>query len=623
MASRLRFAALLAILVLAASLRFAGLASGLRHTPFIDEQFFVMNVEGMLERGDLDHRFHMYPGFFFYLLTPALAVMDRPFGADAYLAARSVVAALGVATVALVYVLGARLGSPRAGLIGALVLAVSPVAVFVAHEVRPDVALGLFAMIGLLLIARVDGRFRGDVLGGIAVGMATAIKFTGVALALPYLARRWPFKENRWRGMLLAGAVSIAAYGVLSPYSFLHFGDFLEGVLLQKSYRDEIRGRGPQDFGDVGLVYVTHVLPRSLGLPALLAAIAGLWVRRRDWRDVAPLALLPVALIALLSTAQIQRSRYFLAALGAMAVLAGFGVDAAWRRSRALGIVLVLIVVAVPLNTTVRDVAAFQRPSTLDRVLDWSIANIAEGRRMATTHPQIGLDRARFEVVSMDGWGPSGRRAAGFADVVIAAVAADREPLPGFSRRFVAHPAHPLEGPPMEVLVREEDSTATVPVDLRHARLRASEGEERLTSIVDGDLGTRWETRETQQAGMWVEVGLETPQLIDRVELAMGGRPNQWGRHLAVEISEDGREWARVETNPGRAMVPDQVAGEGGRAQVLLLTEARVASALRLVLVDSGQPRWGFAEIAIHARTNNPRQPPAARKPGAAERPGG
>ncbi len=609
MASRYRFAALLGILVLAAALRFAGLKAGLRHTPFIDEQFFLMNVEGMLDRGDLDHRFHMYPGFFFYLLAPALAVMDRPFGADAYLVARGLVAALGVATVALVHALGARIASPRAGLIGALVLAVSPVAVSVAHEVRPDVALGFFAMSGLLLIARVDGRLKGDVLGGIAVGMATAIKFTGVTLALPYVVRRWPFSEKRWRGMLLAGAVSIVAYGVLSPYSFLHFDDFLEGVLLQKSYHDEIRGRGPQDFGDIASVYVTHGLPRSLGVPALLAALVGLWMRRKDWRDVLPLAMLPVALIAVLSTAQIQRSRYFLAALGAMAVLAGIGVDAAWKRSRALGMALVLIVVGVPLNTTMRDVAAFRRPSTLDRVLDWTSANIAEGRRITTAHAQIGLDRMRYEVVPVADWSLAGRRAAGHADAVIAAVASSREPLPGFSRRFVADAMHPLEGPAMEVLIRDADLTSTTPLDLRNARLSASEGVDRLPHIVDGDLGSRWETRETQRAGMWVEVGLATPRLIDRVELAMGGRPNQWGRHVEIEISKDGREWARVKTTPGRAMVPDQVAGEGGRTQVLLLTTPEAAVAVRIILVDAGQPRWGFAEIAIHAVTEAPASP--------------
>src|SRR6188768_3486084 len=171
MASRSRFAVLTAILAVAAILRFTGLDAGLRHTPFIDEQFFVVSVEGMLERGDLDHGFHMYPGFFFTLLAPVLSFVPRPFGADAYLVARHVVAAFGVATVALVYLLGTRLGTVRSGLVGAAILAVSPVAVSVAHEVRPDVVLGFFAMLALLSLPRINGHWKGDALGGLTVGM--------------------------------------------------------------------------------------------------------------------------------------------------------------------------------------------------------------------------------------------------------------------------------------------------------------------------------------------------------------------------------------------------------------------------------------------------------------------
>ena len=138
-----------------------------------------------------------------------------------------------------------------------------------------------------------DGNFRGRPMlvkeigmrldaGGLAVGMGTAIKFTGVTLAVPYVLRRVTFPRGRALGMLLAGAVSLATYAALSPYSFLHFDDFVEGVALQKSYHDEIRARGPQSYATIALVYARDVLPSELGAPALLAVICGLWFRRRD-----------------------------------------------------------------------------------------------------------------------------------------------------------------------------------------------------------------------------------------------------------------------------------------------------------------------------------------------------
>jgi len=63
------WAVLLAILTLAAVLRFAGLSWGLRHRPTWDERVFVHSTRAMIAQGDLDHRYYEYPGLFFYLLT--------------------------------------------------------------------------------------------------------------------------------------------------------------------------------------------------------------------------------------------------------------------------------------------------------------------------------------------------------------------------------------------------------------------------------------------------------------------------------------------------------------------------------------------------------------------------
>src|SRR5687767_5059751 len=127
--------ALLATLLLAAILRFAALGWGLRHTPHIDEQFFVENVRGMLARGDLDHRFHEYPGLVFYLLLPGVAAADRTtLAREGYLLARGVVAAFGVLSVALAYRLGRAMAGTTAGLAAALLLAVSPIEVQTAQD---------------------------------------------------------------------------------------------------------------------------------------------------------------------------------------------------------------------------------------------------------------------------------------------------------------------------------------------------------------------------------------------------------------------------------------------------------------------------------------------------------
>ena len=100
---------------------------------------------------------------------------------------------------------------------------------------------------------------------------------------------------------------------------------------------------------------------------------------------------------------------------------------------------------------------------------------------------------------------------------------------------------------------------------------------------------------------MWVSVDFLTPRTIERVELALGKRPNQWGRSLGIEVSQNGRDWTRVKTTPGRAMVPDQVVGDRGHVQVLLLVTPTTASAVRVVVTAAGDARWGIAEIGVEA----------------------
>ena len=148
----------------AAALRVIGLDQGLRHPPHADESAFVVNVHRMIAEGDLDHRYYEYPGLFFYLLYPVLrAVMGAdPPAAAAYLAARGVTAALGVAAVALQFVFTRRLVPAWAALFASALLAVSLVAVQTAHTVRPDVALSAFFLLALIALLRMDGRLARD-----------------------------------------------------------------------------------------------------------------------------------------------------------------------------------------------------------------------------------------------------------------------------------------------------------------------------------------------------------------------------------------------------------------------------------------------------------------------------
>jgi 4-amino-4-deoxy-L-arabinose transferase-like glycosyltransferase len=373
-------AALVAILGLAAVLRVVGLGWGLRHPAHPDEGAFLDNVALMVRNGDLDHRYYQYPGLFFYMLYPFVWLLPHdPPGPSAYLAARAVVAAFGVAACALAARLGREVASTRVGLLAALLLAVSPVAVETAHMVRPDVVLQAFTFVALLALLRVGPRPGGDLLSGAALGLAGAVKFSAAFLVPSYLARRLVCPVPRWRGVLLAGGVAVAVFTLASPYAVLHVGAFVSGMRAQVGYHYQDRGLAPVSYPRMVLYYL-EVWPKALGWPAVLLGLAGLVPALKAWRVWVPFLLLPVTAVAVLATSDVRHDRFLLPALSVAFVLAALGADHLGRWHRAAFAVLAVLAIAVPLVSSLdylRGVASASTRPHLD-------AARAQGRAAAS-----------------------------------------------------------------------------------------------------------------------------------------------------------------------------------------------------------------------------------------------
>ena len=330
-------AALFAVLALAAALRFTNLDWGLRHVPHWDERVFVENVARMLTEGDLNHRFYEYPGLFFLMLGPLLAIAGTkdPPGPQAYLLARGLVAACGVASVALVALLGRRLLGRAGSLAAALFLAASPVEVRVAHMVRPDVVLETFCLLAFLAFRGVGPGRGGDAIAGAALGAATAVKFSGILLLPSYLLRRTLEPGPRLRGLLIAGLCSAITFLLFTPYALLHGPEFVAGVGTQWSYHYSEPGSYPRMVRGY-----LRVLGFAFG-PASLLAVLGLFLVRRAWRDWAPLVVFPLVLVLTFATSDVRHERFVLPGLGIVALLAGASVQALRRRSAIAAALLV------------------------------------------------------------------------------------------------------------------------------------------------------------------------------------------------------------------------------------------------------------------------------------------
>jgi hypothetical protein len=593
--------ALVAILGLAAALRFTALGWGLRHEPDWDERVFVQSAGWVVAAGDFDHRFYEYPGLAVYLLALAVAPHDPPeVGAPAYLAARRLVAGFGVVSVLLAFVLGFRLAGAAAGLAAALLLAVSPLDIQTSHMVRPDVMLAAFFLAALIVFDLAPSWRRGDAWAGLAIGAATAVKFTGVLLVPSYLLRRFSTPGARPRGMFLAGLASLAAFAVLSPYSILRLRSFADGIATQWSYHYAARSDS-RTFVDK-VVHDLWRLEDSFGVAAVALILAGVAFAARDGRRWWPALALPPVLIGMMATADVQWPRFLVPILGVLAILAGRAVAAVGARFGAMAAaVLALAAAAMPALRSVHHLEALQEPSAQDRTLDWIQAHATEGARILSSLKTLGLDRARFEVLTADSLGPDARRWAGHMDLVVSGPW-DTLPAEDFD---VVHAEEP-RGVPLDYSVRVlVPRTSARPayraVALDPARVQASENAETARFMVDGDVSTFWRTEGAQVPDeSWIEVELPERKLVGRVVLGLGKHWRREPKVLHVYVREGAEAWRRVRVFPGRAPAEQQPLPVGERSLELIL-DATPATAVRLVQAGRAGKHWNVAELRVDA----------------------
>ncbi len=234
----------------------------------------------MIAEGDLDHRYYEYPGLFFYVLYPFLRLVmgAEPPTANAYLAARAVVAACGVAAVALQFAFARHLMAAGPALFSAALLAVSLVAVQTAHSVRPDVALQVLLPRGA---HRHAAPGRAPPLGPARGRRPRRRRRDQVLRRVPRpRADRAPparARPPRPPASCSPGPRPPRSFVIASPYSVLHLGEFVEGVETQVSYHYE-ESPDPElvkSYGDMVVLYL-GIWARALGTPATVLSILGL-----------------------------------------------------------------------------------------------------------------------------------------------------------------------------------------------------------------------------------------------------------------------------------------------------------------------------------------------------------
>jgi 4-amino-4-deoxy-L-arabinose transferase-like glycosyltransferase len=329
---------------------------------------------------------------------------------------RTLTVLFGVGNVVLVFLIGrVLLGSPGAGLLAALMLAVSPTNVTHSRYITPDTFLVFFVLAAFWGAAHISrgGKLIHYALSGAAIGCAVSTKVNGVLVALPCLIAH--FYNKGWRQGLrrphLYVAIAAGAVGCLAttPFLLVNPGDVVRDILFEgRHYSSGHAGMEGDSFawyvkylwqveGIAAVLMIAEVL-RALYLrskPTLfLAVYPVIWflfiisfIVRND-RTLMPMTPFVFLLASSLLTAVgrwLGRSRWNSWAIPAMAIC-------------------VSLVLARPLMRTVKDAkdaAALGVVDARETSRVWIEKNLPAKSRIAIESYSPFVDPTRFEIYAV------------------------------------------------------------------------------------------------------------------------------------------------------------------------------------------------------------------------------
>jgi YYY domain-containing protein len=301
----------------------------------------------------------VYGTFPVFLTKAAAELTGHNHYDDLVIVSRELTALFSAATVLFAFLAGRRLYGAAAGLIAAVLISASPLAIQHAHFFVVDTYLAFFMTAAFYFAVRVmhEGRMSDYALTGLMLGLGLACKVTGV-LFVPVIfaaavVRLWPMLRDRiqWQdgmskpllGVALALIVAFIAFRVAQPYAF-------DGVVsLNQQWVDDYKEQNELLSGNAAFppsvqwidrtsyLYPLHDMVEwgmgpAFGIAAWLAfAYAGYrLLRRHEVAHLLPLVFV-LAYFGFMGRQFSLYMRYFLPLYPVLAVMAGYGLVELYR----------------------------------------------------------------------------------------------------------------------------------------------------------------------------------------------------------------------------------------------------------------------------------------------------
>ncbi|GAB4402253.1 MAG: hypothetical protein Kow00123_12470 [Anaerolineales bacterium] len=422
--------ALVFVLAVALALRLYGLNWDGGQWIHPDERMILMVVSNRLSiptaeqvpllltpQSPLNPAFHAYGSFPLYLLKAVQLLVGN--AVPLHIPARLLSVAFDCGTVLLAYALGASLAGAWWGVLAALLVAVSPIHVQLAHYYTVDTILACWTALGAYFALRLaaTGRLRWALAVGAVAGLAMATKLIGAAVvlfaALALAVRLLAGGRWSWRGALraagwcaAAGGVALAVFVLADPYALIDAWAF-----WGEAGNQALMARGDPRFPYTLQFYYTlpylyplwQNLTRGWGIGAGLLAWgglvwatvrAGLRIRRPDgWAVLAAWAL---AFFLVVGGWHAKFPRYLLPMMPLLCVLAAGMLANVGHRWRARGLRVALaaitaILIAATGAYAVGLLGIFGQEHSWVRMSRWMYANVPRLAAVATEYWDMAL----------------------------------------------------------------------------------------------------------------------------------------------------------------------------------------------------------------------------------------
>jgi hypothetical protein len=362
------------ITLAAAGLRFWGLRFGLPDTMARPDEEAITTIAARFVLVGPNPNFFDYPTLF----THVVAFVERtwPGGQAVYddtlprLISRSLAAGLGTASVPLLFLIGCRVFSTRAGLLAAGFLAVAFLHVRDSHFGVTDAPMTFMVLLAFLVIVLLPedrAPWWMVALAAVLCGLATSTKYNAALIIAPLVVAAWQRSANRWAyAVIIIGFV--AGFLAGTPYAWIARQRFLADLIGLQSH---LSGGHATDEGLGWIRHLTFSLRYGLGLPLLVVALAGFgWLVFVDRRTASVVLAFPVLYYAGMGSGRTVFMRHMTPVIPFAVLLAAFALDRAARQLAAVvptlrstaSVLAVGVAVAIAYDSASRSIS-------LDRLL--------------------------------------------------------------------------------------------------------------------------------------------------------------------------------------------------------------------------------------------------------------